>query len=335
MRVLLLTAMWPTAHNPAFGSFVASQARELKQAGVDVDVLVLQGRSRKLIYPRGVLQLRRWMARPVDIVHAHYGYVGFVARTQWKVPVVVTYHGDDVLGTIDPDGRTTIPSRLTSGLCRKLGPFVDAVVVQSEQMARRFTHANVHIIPHEVDLETFQPSDKKHARQVLGLCCDAKYVLFAANPATAVKRFPLAQAAVERLRATDPAVELIVVHKEPQTRLALYMSAVDALVFPSWQEGSPNIVKQAMACNLPIVATDVGDVRQIIDGASFCYIAQPAADDFAAKLQPLLDSPARSNGRERVQHLAGPLVAQRVIRVYEETLRKRARLMTARTPGTV
>src|SRR6185437_8453705 len=127
----------------------------------------------------------------------------------------------------------------------------------------------------------------------------------------------------ELLKTKVPDVELVVVHREPQERLALYMSACDALVFPSYQEGSPNIVKQAMACNLPIVATDVGDVREVIGGTTGCFVCEPSADSFAERLAEILDKPFRTDGRLSVQHLSGPMVAKRIIGLYEEVLRKR------------
>jgi glycosyltransferase involved in cell wall biosynthesis len=332
MRVLILTAMWPTQDNPAFGSFVRSQVECLRQAGIQLDVLVMQGRFRKLMYPRAIFELRQRLAEnPADLVHAHYGLVGMVARSQWQVPVVVTFHGSDVLGGIDREGKTSFLSRAIAWGGRALSHVVDAVIVQSAEMARKFSTDNVHIIPHEVDLQTFSPTERDAARRTLGLAPDKKYILFAANPATAVKRFPLAREAVARLKSQDPSAELLVVFKETQPRLALYMSASDALVFPSFQEGSPNIVKQAMACNLPIVATEVGDVRDVIGGTDGCYICEPSAREFAEKLSKLLESPMRTRGREHVRHFAPPRVAKRLIRVYEDTLRQRAELPNAKT----
>jgi glycosyltransferase involved in cell wall biosynthesis len=100
------------------------------------------------------------------------------------------------------------------------------------------------------------------------------------------------------------------------------MNACDALIFTSFQEGSPNIVKQAMACNLPIVATDVGDVREVIGRTAGCYACSPSVAELAGRLQDVLSRRERTQGREAIHHLAGPQVARQVIQVYEDTLRR-------------
>jgi teichuronic acid biosynthesis glycosyltransferase TuaC len=328
MRTLVVTAIYPSAERPAFGTFVRTQVESLARVGVDVDVLVLDGRNRKLIYPKGMVQLRRRIAAGrIDLVHAHYSFAGVVARTQRRLPVVVTYHGDDLLGTVDERGRTRAWSRGVVALGRLLAELVDGVIVQSEEMARTLRRRDVHVIPHEVDFEVFRPVARVRARALLGLDPSRRYVLFASPPQIPVKRYPLAHAAVERLRASDPSVELRVVHTETQHRLALYMSACDALVFPSFQEGSPNVVKQAMACNLPIVATDVGDVRQVIGGTRGCFVCDPDAAVIAERLAGILARRERTDGRERVRHLDGEHVARRVLGVYEDVLARPARTL--------
>lgn len=325
MKVLIMTAIYPTADNPAFGSYVRTQSESLERAGIDVEMLLLSHRHRKLIYPLAIVQLRERLARSsVDLVHAHYGLVGLVARTQWTVPVVVTYHGSDILSSINKRGKRPLVQRVIASACRVLARNVEAAIVQSDEMASKIREANVHVIPHEVDLEVFQPTDREQARAMLGLDSRKKYLLFAANPKVQVKRFPLAKAAAEILARQDRSVELLVVSHEPQTRLALYMSACDALVFPSFQEGSPNIVKQAMACNLPMVCTDVGDIRQVLGSTKHCHICNPRTQEFAAKLGEILAHRNRSNGRENVRHLDSPVVARRVIAVYEEVLKRSA-----------
>jgi teichuronic acid biosynthesis glycosyltransferase TuaC len=326
MRILLVTAMYPTVENPAFGSFVKTQVESLTNIGANIEVLVLSGRRRKLIYPRGVFQLRRRLrTEPFDVVHAHYSLVGMVARLQWRAPLVVTFHGDDLLGTIGPDGTHTRVSRIIAGAGRALCHFADGVIVQSKQMASHLKGlANIYIIPHEVDLDLFQPVDPSQARAELGLAVDKKYLLFAANPNIPVKNFPFAKAVFDRLRTEDASVELLVVHKETQKRLVLYMSACNALIFPSYQEGSPNVVKQAMACNLPIVASDAGDVREIVAPEDRCYVRPLEIESFAAAIRAILRRCERTDGRAHVAHLAGPLVARRVLQVYSDVVRKRA-----------
>lgn len=324
MKVLLMTAIYPTPENPAFGAFVHAQAESLRQVGVEIEVLVLQGRLRKLIYPLGALQLRRRLATgSFDLVHAHYSYVGMVARTQRKVPVVVTYHGSDLLGPVGEQGKKPGWGNLIVAAGQRLARHVDAAIVQTAEMAGKLEKANVFIIPCEVDLDLFRPTNRERARAALGLAADKKYLLFAASPQNAVKRFPLAKATAEQLAAEDPAVELLVVFKETQERLALYMSACDALLFPSYQEGSPNIVKQAMACNLPIVATDVGDVRQVIGKTKGCYVCNPSVSEFVASVREILTRRLRTDGRGQIRHLDSPAVARKILAVYEEVLSRR------------
>jgi teichuronic acid biosynthesis glycosyltransferase TuaC len=326
VRVLVATAMYPTLERPAWGTFVRTQVESLQTAGVDVDVMALEGRHRKLLYPKGMYEIRRRLAAgSIDLVHAHYGYMGVVARTQFQVPVVVTYHGDDLLGTIGENGRLVPFSRVIALGSRFLAEHVDAVIVQNAEMARRLRRNDAYVIPHEVDLEVFRPIDREQARAALGLEPGKKYLLFASPPEIAIKRFPLAEAAARLLSDSDPAVELLVVHKEPQSRLALYFNACDVLVFPSFQEGSPNIVKQAMACNLPIVSTDVGDVRDVIGETPGCKICAPDPAAFARGIGEILARRERTTGRDAVLRFDPSLVAARIVDVYEHVLERRTR----------
>lgn len=322
MRVLLVTAMYPTPENPAYGAFVYDQVYMLREAGVHMDVLHMTGPSRKWAYFKGMVQLNQILAtRAIDLVHAHYSYAGFVARMQWKVPVVVTFHGDDLQGTRNEQGNLTFDSKFIILGGQVLAMGLDASIVQNRTMAHTLRHTrNVNIISHEIDFDMFRIVNREEARSLLELDPQKKYLLFAANPAIAVKRFPLAKEVAEYLTSRDPSVELIVIHKEPRDRLVLYMNACDALVFPSFQEGSPNIIKQAMACNLPIVSTDVGDVRDIIGQTRGCYICNPNVQEFAERLTDILERRERTQGRENVKHLDKHTVAQRIIQLYETTI---------------
>ena len=169
VKLLVVTAMYPTPENPAFGSFVKAQVECLRTAGVDVEVMVLAGRRRKLIYPKGVLDLRRRLRRgDIDLVHAHYSYVGMVGRMQRSVPLVVTYHGSDLLGSRAQDGSLKRSNMVIVPAGRLLSRFADAVIVQSKQMAALVKNANVHIVPHEIDFDLFRPADATGGAQAIG-----------------------------------------------------------------------------------------------------------------------------------------------------------------------
>lgn len=321
MKLLVVTAMYPTPANPAFGSFVKAQVECLRRAGLDVEVMVLSGRVRKLIYLKGVFELRRRLRRgDVDIVHAHYSYVGIVSRLQRRVPLVVTYHGSDLLGSRDAKGSLKRSNMFTVSAGRWLSRFADAVIVQSQQMARLVKNQRIHIIPHEIDFDLFHPTDRREARARLGLSPEKNYLLFAAKPENGVKNFALAKAAADELGRTNSNIELLVVFKETQERLALYMSAADVLIFPSFSEGSPNVVKQAMACNLPIVATDVGDIREVIEGTSGCHIVDFTVESVASALRSVLATCPRTDGRARVSRFSCATVGQQLIDLYRSVL---------------
>lgn len=328
-RVLVATSIYPTSELPGRGSYVKTQVEALRELGLHVDVFVLpdsQGsRLRGAQYLSGARTLRRELRGDYDIVHAHYSYVGVIARLQLLLPLVVTYHGSDLLGSVvDGSGHHSLLGALAVRVGRLLGRVIDAAIVQSEEMASKLAaRKRVHVIPHEVDLELFRPIERAIARRRLDLRGDGRYILFAADPTVEVKRYSLAEAAVGRLAQQGIEAEILVRYREPQDRLAEYMSACDALVLTSFQEGSPNVVKQAMACNMPIVSTDVGDVRMMIESTAGCYVCPADADAISSRLAELVQAPRRTEGRSAMGHLTKPLVAQRIAAVYDDVLARR------------
>jgi glycosyltransferase involved in cell wall biosynthesis len=324
VKVLVTTVLYPSPAQPARGTFVRTQVEALRSIGVDMDVLVFEGRSRKLAYPAGVREMRRRLAAGhYDLVHAHYGFVGWASRLQRRLPLVVSFHGSDLLGRMTPAGEISRLSRLEAQSSETLGRFVDGVIVQSDEMANRLRQApRVFVIPHEVDLQRFRPIDREEARRELGLDPSRRYLLFAANPAIPTKGFPFARRVADEVARHEDDVELLVVWREAQERLPLYMSAADVLLFPSFQEGSPNIVKQAMACDLPLVATDVGDVTARTAGAPGCLVLPREPGAWVLGVRDLLALRGTSNARKFVEDLSAPLVAHRVRDAYAAILRE-------------
>lgn len=321
LRVLMVTAAYPTPGNPHSGTFIKSQIDSLDHANVRTTVLYLQGRS-PWKYLRGLWQVFR-LADPAqfELVHGHYGYCGIVARAQWRLPVVVSFCGDDLLGTPDRRGRRTVRSLLTVLSSVLLAHTVDGIIVKSQEMERVLRprpRAPVAVIPNGVDFDLFKPCPRGAARERLGLDADKRYAVFPADPAIPRKAFSVARAAVERLRAEGLSVELIPVFHRPQTELVDFFNAADVVVLPSLWEGSPNVVKEAMACGAPLVVADVGDTRELVGSVPGCAVVDRTPGAFARAIRAALDVPGgRTAGRTAVRHLSVESVAQRVRDVYD------------------
>jgi len=328
--ILMVTNMLPTPDDPVCGVFVRSQINSINSAGHDVSILHIDGRRSVWNYVWAVRRLHRILAeKEHDIVHAHYGLSGIAACFQRQCPVVVSFCGDDLFGTSDGKGGFTVKGRFTVWTSQIVAHIANAVIVKSDKMVKRLSSASARakavVIPNGVDFVVFQPMDKLEARKKLGLEPFKKYVLFAGSPEAPVKRFDLAESAVALLRESFPDIELLALHHKPQAQVPLYMNACDVVILTSDSEGSPNVVKEAMACNAPVVAVDAGDAWQSIEGAEQCYKAERDPGDLAAKLKKVLEIGKRSDGRSHVGHLELSAVAQRVIAVYESVLSKKRR----------
>ena len=302
----------------------ARQIDSLRARGITITVLEMRG-IRRLKYPQSLPRLLR-LAAGADLVHAHYGYCGWLARFQLGRPVVVSFMGDDILGTPDASGRVGPRSKAVVALDRRLARLVDAVIVKSAEMAEVVAPVEAHVIPNGVDVELFRPREGADAKRRLGWDDDRRRVLFAGNPATPRKGFPLAREAVsEAARCLADDVELVPLAGVAPDRVPLYMNACDALLLTSFLEGSPNVAKEAMACNLPVVSVPVGDVRALIEDVEACSVRPRDARALGEALACLLAARVRSNGRAALYRKGLTLdrVAQRVVAVYEEVVARR------------
>ena len=323
-KVLVVTNLWPTADDPGYGSFVQGQMESLRPLGVDYDVLFVNGRRWAWNYLRGIFDLRRRVAASrYDLIHAHFGLSGWVARFQRRVPVVVSFMGDDVLGRFGPSGRVTPVGRLFQLSSFILARRVSAVIVKTERMKAKLGLESAHVIPNGVDLKLFKPTDRAEARRILALDPEAKFALFPFDPAMANKRFGLVEEAVRLARPEIPSLEILQVTGVPLSRMPLYVNAADMLVLASYSEGSPNAVKEAMAVNLPVVSVDVGDVRELIGQTEGCYLVPSRGEENAARFVEVCRRGARTAGRERMARYAEENIAREIVAVYEAVLGKK------------
>lgn len=314
MHVLTVTNMYPTERNPPFGNFVKQQVESIRASGIDVDVLFINGRDgclRRKAYALGLPRLWQALARKrYDLIHAHYVLSGIIARGQLSAPLVLTHHGVEV---IDP---------VQGALCRWTKSWPDEMIVVAEWMAAQLKVPEAYVIPCGIDLQLFQPMDSAAARQRLGLDHDHRYVLFAGESWQPVKRYHLVRAAVDILRHRHPDVQLLTVAGQPHHIIPSFMNAADAFAMTSVTEGSAQVIKEAMACNLPIVATDAGDNWDVMGDIQGCYRTGPDPAHIAAALESAISPPRRTDGRARVQRFGLPATARAVISVYESAIQR-------------
>jgi len=327
LRVLMVTGVYPTAQFPHAGTFIKSQVDSLIAAGLDVEVLHPKPVPSPLRYVAATIQVfLKTLTGRFDVVHGHYGLWCLTTRMQWITPIVASFLGDDLLGTVTAHGgyskKGAFVARLSRWLCRR----VDAVIVKSEGMKKAAgLQDSIFIIPNGVDFELFRPISRAEARAALGWDPDGYYVLFGNDSSIPVKDFPLAQAAIECLRAKSIDATLVVAKGLPQTTVVQYMNASNALLLSSVAEGSPNVVKETMACNIPVVSTDVGDVSQVIGRTKGCSVCSHDPEALAEGLKQALLHTEPTTGRMDIQHLDSALVATQVIAVYEQVTRKKAK----------
>jgi teichuronic acid biosynthesis glycosyltransferase TuaC len=322
-KILVVTNLWPTTEDPGYGSFVEAQMESLRPLGVEYDVVFINGRKSVWNYVRGIGEMRSRLRRQCyDLIHAHFGLSGWVARCQLRRPVVVSFMGDDVLGRPGRGGAMTWAGRFFQMSSFVLARVVRAVIVKTPEMKARLALGTAHVIPNGVDLQLFQPIDQVSARRELGLDISKKFILFPYNPAEVRKRYDLVEAAAKLARREIPELEILPVRGVARRRMPLYMNAADLLVLASLWEGSPNAVKEAMAVNLPVVAVDVGDVAELIGPTEGCYLVPPDTREIAARIVEVCRRGRRTRGREWIARLSIESVARQVVNVYASCMRK-------------
>jgi teichuronic acid biosynthesis glycosyltransferase TuaC len=323
-RVLMVTGIYPTEQHPHSGTFVKAQVDSLIAEGLEVEIIHPKPGPVPLRYASTAIQVFfKALAGRFDVIHGHYGLWCLLSRLQWTTPVVADYLGDDLLGTVKADGSYSKKGAFVAHVSRWLCPHVDAVLVKTEQMKKATSGGNVFVIPDGVNFDLFHPIVRSEARGNLGWDQDRYYVVFANNPEIPVKNFSLARAAIERLHERGMTAELVVANGLPQTKVVEYINASNALILPSIAEGSPNVVREAMACNVPVVATNVGDVAQVIGHTAGCVVCHHDPDALAAGLEIALQHSEPTTGRTDTSHLSSSAVAKQLIAMYEQIANKR------------
>jgi teichuronic acid biosynthesis glycosyltransferase TuaC len=306
VRVLVVTNFMPDEAAPQRGRWVRDQVDEVRRRGIEVDLFAFPpGRGE---YVPATRRLRALLRRErFDLVHAHYGLAGWVARLAGAAPLIVTFHGTDVrhhlVGHLSR--RLAWRADLVAGVSRALfepedgRPGLPAVPGSA-------------ILPCGPDLGRFGPHSRAEARRELGLDPDGSYLFFPANPARPEKRHDRAAEL-----ATACGAELLTGGSIEPERMPLWLNAADAVLVTSDYEGFGMAAVEALACDVPVLSTDVGVAPYALRGIDGCLCAPFEASTWAAVARRHLEAAdPRVDGAARAATLSAAGMAERVIEAY-------------------
>ena len=336
MKVLILTNMYPTPECPFYGIFVKEQVESLRKEGVSVDVFFINGRDNRLNYFLTVPRLMKKLKYGrYELVHAHHTYCIY---TFWaaklslglKMPLILTLHEGELLKPpeVIPRDHGAVSKLVYSKAIKKwAAQRTDLLISVCKDLIEVLSfRGKSTVLPPGVDLQLFQPMNKQRCRKKLNLPKDKKIVFFpgdAKNPERRTEKgFDILQRAFAILPRDD--VLLVTGGSISHQDMPLYFSASDVAAQTSNFEASPMVIKEAMACNIPIVSTDVGDTDKIVGGTEGCFICERDPEDIALKIEAALDYGRNTEGRARIIELGLDLqqVSRTVISIYRETLRR-------------
>jgi len=300
--ILTVTNLWPHVERPAHGPFIRNTVEGLDAVGIKSDVLFIRGYTGMVSYLYGALTVVLLSAaKPrYSLVHAHGGETALAARLYRGAPVVASYLGSDLLAPREGGWRSRWSCRIRSAVIRVHAVSMTATTTKTDEMEGvlpRGARRRNRVIPDGIDLQRFRLINQEAARRHVGWPTRTPIVLFAGRAEAPEKRLWLARYAVEEARRELPDLQLKVVSGVDPNEMPYYYSAADCLVHTSASEGSPNVIKEALACNLPVVATPAGDIGKLLDGARPGKIVAANRDALAREIVTCCRAPRRSNGR--------------------------------------
>lgn len=302
--------------------FARRQVKALLDYGLNCDVFFLDTRTRPIKILQCAIQLRKKVAqyRP-QLIHAQFGSItALFSAIFTKLPLVITFRGSD----LNPDTCCSTLRSACQNIFSQLAVLrCQAIICVSRQLKDRLWWKQDHavVLPTGFNHEIFRPMPQSTARERLGWNLADKVVLFNAGRSARLKRLDLAQSAVTVAEKLVGEIRFEVMRGDVHPDdVPLLMNAADCLVVTSDYEGSPTVVQEAIACNLPVVSVDVGDVRERLVGIKPSFIVARDAQVIGKAISEVLKLRARSNGWENIQHLTAASTAKQIVEIYDNIL---------------
>ena len=289
-------------------TIIKNQGESLIREGVKLEYFTIKGKGIRG-YIKSIVKLKNYLKNNhYDVIHAHYSLSAFVVSLAGSKPLVVSLMGSDV--------KANNWFKWIIYLFNYF--FWSSIIVKSKDMQKSLDMNAAHIIPNGVNMEKFKPIDKTIAIKKIGWDDTKKHILFAANPNRPVKNFQLAQTAFSKLK--DKNLELHYLNNISNEMMPYYYNASDVILLTSLWEGSPNVIKEAMACNRPIISTDVGDVRETIQDTIGCYVIDYDTYELTNSIKKALTF-SQTTGRNTIASLNEKNIAKQIIKIYEKVVK--------------
>lgn len=312
MRILLVGRFKPQFPKNIL-PFVLEQGNAIAELGNEVEYFPIPGKG-FITYFTAYKELKKKINEfKPDLIHAHYGLSGITAVLQSKVPVITTFHNGETLSAV-----VNFLSSILS-LRTKFMVYVAQHIYDLTYFKRK---KNYVILPCGIDLHECVITEKEQARKELNFDPNKKYILFGGGFDNLRKNYPLLKAGIELLNRDD--IEVLEMKGLTRLQISKILSACDLFALPTKSEGSPQALKEAMACNCPIVATDVADIKHLLGDLEGHYICSFDPKNVAEQVEKALAFNSRTKGRERIIELGltNDLVAKKLIEIYKQVINK-------------
>ena len=319
----MVSGKLPSSENPGSQSFISRQIDSLQPYCTQIDIHEVIG-NRFLKHLKSARQISK-ISSNYDVIHVHYGLFAVAALIgKGRTPLVLSLMGSDLFGTVNRKGRITFITALEARLTKYLAKKCNRVIVKTDEMAKAIPAIHVDVIPNGVDLDLFCERPMNECRELLGWDEEEFYVLFPGNPSRPEKNWDLAYSSVEAAQQlTQRRITLVPLYNVFPSDVPLLINASNLVLMTSFSEGSPNVVKEALACNKHVISVNVGDVDITIGDLKGCALVGYDSYKIGSQIAYILNTISCTvRGRDRLKGLKLDLdsVAKKIIEVYTSVL---------------
>lgn len=310
MRVLYVTNMYPNRLALYYGVFVRQEVDRLRSHGIEVDVVFINGRRNPLEYLKSPVDIFRALNKTkydaINVQHTLLLPQTLFARKilRLNIPIIFTFHEGEIGNTaaIRNPGKALLSSYRSKTVFFR---YLDLIITRNSKVFGQYKNVPVEEIPSPVEMDVFLPLDKNACREKLELIDDEPIVFFPADPSTPGKNFPFMQNIAQCVNNETGLQLRVLTGPVVHDKMPLYYNASDAVCLPSLYEASPVVIREAMACNRPIVTSDVGDIRRTIGDVDGCFVIDEWNEKKYAQSLMKAVSYGNTKGRDRLFDIGG------------------------------